>query len=114
MSIDATVVGITQMLGGGVRLILEQPDSSRCAGQSSLIVNDPPSNIAILFGKPVWGGDSSLMCGEIEVGKRIGYTELEISYEALIRVASGPVLRGQMDVRELMEWNQKGKKLKGK
>ena len=109
MSIDAIVTGISLRSDGSARLTLEQPDSSRCAGQSSLTVESPPSNLGILLGKPVWGGSESLMCGEIEVGRRIGYTGLRVDYDALIRVASGPVLREQMDVRELMKYDQKAK-----
>jgi len=105
MSIDATVMGMAQLADGTMRLTLEQPDGSRCAGRGTLTVVDPPSNLAILIGRAVWGGDESLMCGEIKIGKRDGYSAVRISYDALIAVASrgpDPVIHP----REIMEFNK--------
>jgi hypothetical protein len=102
MSIDATITGISRTADGKTRLTLDQPDRRRVAGQSVLTVIDPvPSNIAILLGKPVWGGCNSLMCGEVQIGERIGYTRVKLDYNKLIEVACGPVLKGQIDVRDL-------------
>jgi hypothetical protein len=86
MSIDATVTGIAFLHDGKARLTLEQPDRSRCAGQSSLTVDEPPANLEILLGRAIWGGDTTIMCGEIEVGRREGYTGLRVSAVALERV----------------------------
>lgn len=107
MSIDANVVGIQTLPDGTRQLVLEQPDKSRCAGRSVLAVEEPaPSNLAILFDKPIWGGDSEIMCGEIKVGERIGYGVVRFDYDALIRVACAPVFHGEQDVRELLEWSK--------
>lgn len=102
MSIDAIVVGISTMNNGQKRLNLEQPDKSRCAGVNFLMIAEPcPPNVAILLGKPVWGGANDLLCGKIIVGKRIGYETVQLNYNALIEVACGPVLREQVDLRDL-------------
>lgn len=86
MSIDANVVGIVLTHTGAARLTLEQSDPSRCAGQQVLTVDYPPPNVGVLLGRHVWGGDSQLMVGEIEVGRRRGYTGVVLDEEALRRL----------------------------
>ena len=106
MSIDAVVVGMVTLADGSQRLTLEQPDRSRTAGQSTLTVIDAPSNLAILLGGEIWGGDSFLMCGQIEIGKREGYTTCRMDYDKLIEVAShGPL--PVIEPRELIGYNRR-------
>lgn len=80
MSIDATITGIL-INKDGVKLILEQPDKSRCAGQNSLYLEGNIPNVRILqllIDEPVWGSNDCLMMGETKIGQRIGYGGLEL------------------------------------
>ena len=72
MSIDAKIVGITWLPTGEARLALEQEDLSRVAGQETLIVTPPlPRSLKRLLQHDIWGGESSIMLGDVEIGKRI-------------------------------------------
>jgi hypothetical protein len=89
VSIDATVVGITRLADGTARLALEQPDRSRCAGQDALVVVNPSPRLNQLLNCHVWGGDGFLMCGNIRIAERIGYTRCRIDNQALAKLGSG-------------------------
>jgi hypothetical protein len=88
VSIDANVVGITRLANGTARLALEQPDRSRCAGQDALVVVNPSQCLNRLLNCHVWGGAGFLMCGDIRIAERIGYTRCRIDNEALAKLSS--------------------------
>ena len=79
MSIAAKIVGVTGRHGEW-RLTLE-PNSDSPAGQSRLLVvnpPDPPEKLEDLLHLDVWGGSGNLMCGEERLAKRIGYTRIRL------------------------------------
>lgn len=86
MSIDAVVTGIAFKDDGTARLTLEQPDRSRCAGQDVLTVVNATPYLQVLMDQPVWGGADTLMHGETRIGRRVGYTRVEIDYDALFGI----------------------------
>lgn len=83
MSIDARVVGISWP-GTIARLTLEPREPCGCAGQSSLDVHYPPLALPTLLGREIWGGSDILMCGDKQIGRRIGYGACELSNAALL------------------------------
>ncbi len=87
MSIDAVVVGISYP-GKIARLTLEQPDQSRCAGRNSLDVHHPPVALPTLIDRHIWGGSEILMCGDVRIGRRIGYGACELDNAALLSLGT--------------------------
>lgn len=78
MSIDATIIGVTYLSDGTAKLMLEQSDSSRCAGQNSLIVLNPPKDMSGIIGCNIWGSSDSILFGDKKIAKRIGYSRIEL------------------------------------
>jgi hypothetical protein len=82
MSIDARVqtVILNEDDTGELRLI-DRPksrpgDSGGCAGQNALRFDSAPHEVTALNGLDVWGSANSLMLGDVEIAKRVGYTRI--------------------------------------
>lgn len=114
MSIDANITAIERDGDGDFVMKLHQPNKTRIAGRRTLIIMLPiPDNIYYLVGKKVWGGADSLMCGEIEIGKRIGYTRVRLSQEAIAKVqeqdarrlAAGAEAIERMETEKPEDWD---------
>ena len=80
MSIDATVHAVLfNENDSGGRLALAGPDR----GQNLLHFDAAPQDVTALNGRYVWGGDSSLLYGEVEIAKRVGYGKIVFSVESV-------------------------------
>lgn len=79
MSIDARVeyVSLNEDGSGSLHLVNRTPTSLR--GQPQLHFASAPYEVTALNGLPIWGGDSFIMLGEIEIAKREGYTRISFS-----------------------------------
>lgn len=80
MSIDARICGV-RIKPDCVRLILEPRESGGCAGQTIMVIENPPSDprrLEVLIGECVWGGDSELLIGDTKFADRVGYTRLRL------------------------------------
>lgn len=77
MSIDARIKYVRHNEDGSGSLVLEPSNPTACAGQSELHYDKAPEEVASLNGRQIWGGSSSIMLGETEIAKRIGYTRIE-------------------------------------
>lgn len=82
MSIDAYVTGLAWLPNGTVRLTLEQPDSSRCAGRSEIIVENPCPSMDALWNQHIWGGSEQILIGETTIARRNSYGSLTMLPEA--------------------------------
>ncbi len=76
MSIDARVETVHINEDGSGSLKLVDRNRSSCRGQPCLNFKSAPEEITALNGLEIWGGASSIMLGEIEIAKRVGYTEI--------------------------------------
>ena len=92
MSIDAQVQSVFFHENGGGRLnIVDRPikrkgDYPGCAGQPRLYFDYAPEEVSALNGLEVWGGESELMLGDVEIAKRAGYETIVFhSREVFIR-----------------------------
>lgn len=76
MSIDANVayVSVNEDGSGTLHLCDRVPEGSR--GQSRLHFETAPHEVTALNGLQIWGGDSTIMLGEKEIARRIGYTRI--------------------------------------
>ena len=76
MSIDANVAYVeTKEDGSGTLHLCDRiPNGSR--GQSRLHFETAPHEVTALNGLQIWGGSSSIMLGDVEVARRIGYTRI--------------------------------------
>lgn len=83
MSIDARVDHvICNEDGSGELRLIDRPASRPgktpgCAGQSVLRFQKAPEEVTGLNGRDIWGGSDSIILGEIEIARRVGYTRLE-------------------------------------
>jgi hypothetical protein len=79
MSIDANVAYVeTKEDGSGTLHLCDRiPNGSR--GQSRLSYDTAPHEVTALNGLPIWGGDSSILLGDIEIAKRLGYTRISFN-----------------------------------
>jgi len=82
MSIDAIVIGIRFYENGGGKILLaDRPPKKKgeqfgCAGQDSLEYTDAPEEVSAINGCEIWGGSDTVMLGEFQIAKRIGYTKI--------------------------------------
>lgn len=80
MSIDARVkTVIVHENGGGELRLIDRPAKSGnpgIAGQNALAFDAAPEEVAALNGRDIWGGSDSIMLGETEIAKRVGYTKI--------------------------------------
>jgi hypothetical protein len=76
MSIDATVNSVNFYENGGGELRLLERLPGHPPGQSVLVFGEHPEEVSALRGKDVWGGDTSLMLGDMRIADRIGYTRI--------------------------------------
>ena len=81
MSIDARVkeVVLNDDGSGWLRLVDRPPRPGQnpgIAGQSVLRFDRAPGEVTALGGLDVWGGADSLMLGEVQIARRMGYTGL--------------------------------------
>ena len=73
MSLDATVWDVTRE-SGVLKLWLGDREPGGIAGQASLEVVGACQSAELLVGRDIWAaGSGSVMCGDVEVGRRIGY-----------------------------------------
>ncbi len=80
MSIDAKIELVTYEPDGTVQLHLGPRDPKvGPAGQSVLTVLNPKSGMEVLEGMCIWGGDSSIMVGDKELGRRESYTTIRLT-----------------------------------
>lgn len=85
MSIDARVVSVRHNEDGSGELILtDRPPKTGevyggIAGQRSLRFDSAPHDVTALNGRDIWGGDSSLMFGDRQFARRVGYTKIEFT-----------------------------------
>lgn len=83
MSIDARVetVIIHENGGGELRLIDRPPtkpgQNPGIAGQKVLAFDGAPEEITALNGLDIWGGDSSIMLGDVKIARRTSWTKIE-------------------------------------
>lgn len=77
MAIDAMVYSVRFAENGGGELVLvnRPPDGNR--GQRVLRFDSCPEDVSALNGRKIWGGSETIMLGEKEIAKRIGYTKIE-------------------------------------
>jgi hypothetical protein len=82
MSIDARVKTVYHYENGSGKLeLVDRPpsrpnDTGGIKGQSSLCFDSAPEEVTALNGLDIWGSSGSVMLGDIEIAKRIGYTGL--------------------------------------
>lgn len=104
MAIDARIESVKCTYNGELFLkLIDRPkppwnQSAGIAGQNSLTcLGDCNFNYYRLVGCDIWGGSESIMLGEVEIAKRIGYSMLKLNpniEEAIdAYYASGPVPR---------------------
>jgi len=93
MSIDATVRAVILNENGGGRLELTGPDRGQ-----SVLTFDADSDfeeVTALNGCHIWGSSSSIMMGEVEIAKRIGYTQIKFCIDSFrgieMKYAHSPV-----------------------
>jgi len=90
MSLSAEIWDVTRK-DGEVKLWLNkrqvpQPDP---AGQAALRVFGDCSCAEMLVGKTIWAaGSGPIMCGDVEIGKRIGYTGCVLFNRAIREVCA--------------------------
>ena len=87
MAIDALVayVELKEDGSGVLHLCDRVPNGSR--GQSRLHFASAPYEVTALNGVPLWGGDSQIMLGDIEIAKREGYTGISFNERDVFREA---------------------------
>jgi hypothetical protein len=62
-----------------VRLKLEPREPGGVAGQSVLLIVNPPTvDFSVLLGVEIWGNSSQIMIGDKVWAKRIGYTQIKL------------------------------------
>jgi hypothetical protein len=84
MSIDARVRRVFVHEDGSGRLQLEDRparpgQTPGIAGQQSLSFNSAPEEVTALNGLDVWGGADTLMLGDVEIARRVGYTGIRFT-----------------------------------
>jgi len=82
MSIDAVVslVMVSKDRNGTLDFI-DSPSrrlgsSGGIAGQDFFYFSKCPPNVAVLAGLEIWGGDSSILLGEVKIADREGYNRI--------------------------------------
>lgn len=86
MSIDAQIQAVIHNEDGSGELhLIDRPARPGgvpgIAGQSTLTYENAPHEVTALNGLNVWGGASSLMLGDVEIARRVGYTRIVFSDE---------------------------------
>lgn len=81
MSIDARVRAVIHSENGGGRLELEDRPARPggvpgIRGQGSLDYENEPHEVTALNGLCIWGGSESIMLGDVEIARRVGYTRI--------------------------------------
>ena len=81
MSIDSRVKTVVLYENGGGRLdLIDRPAGPDgvpgIRGISSLYFDYNPEEVTALNGLDVWGGDNSLMLGDVQIAKRTSYTKI--------------------------------------
>jgi hypothetical protein len=80
MSIDARVVGVEYRPDGTAELRLVPANPRRApAGQTKLIVEDPPKHLDAMIGTEIWGPSSCIMVGTREVAERVTATRIRFN-----------------------------------
>lgn len=79
MSIDAKIETVHHYENGSGKLALV----GESRGCSDLHFDAAPHDVTALNGRRIWGGDSSIMCGEVEIAKREGYTKIVFCVESV-------------------------------
>lgn len=81
MSISAVIIGSDIYEDGTVGLALG-PYKDDPAGQSCLIVMNPPDNVDAfrrsVLGQQIWGNSSTIMVGDTKWADREGYTRIRL------------------------------------
>jgi hypothetical protein len=80
VSIDARVRAVYLHENGGGTLELEDrlsgPSDAGIRGQARLSFDAAPEEVTALNGRDVWGGSESLMLGDVEIARRVGYMRI--------------------------------------
>jgi hypothetical protein len=82
MSIDARVQSVhLNEDGSGKLCLMDRPPIRKgatpgIAGQNALHFDRAPEEVTSLNGRDIWGGDSQIMLGDVEIARRDGYTGL--------------------------------------
>ena len=92
MSIDARIEMVTVYPdGSGDLCLIARParpgGHPGIAGQSRLRFDAAPQGVRRLQGLDVWGGDSGIMLGEVEIARREGYTRIVFCDQEKFNVA---------------------------
>lgn len=81
MSIDARVKTVMFTSGGVVLKLEDRParpgEVAGCRGQEELKAPTRAPGAGLLCGCDVWGGSESIMLGDVEIARRIGYNRIE-------------------------------------
>jgi hypothetical protein len=80
VSIDAIVHAVEYPGDGTAVLRLRDPSPTRCCGQSSLtVVNPPPGSLLdAAIGEHLWGNDRAIMIKNRQWAERIGYVRIRL------------------------------------
>lgn len=81
MSIDARIRAVHLHEDGGGTLELEDRPARPggvpgIAGQKRLRFDDAPEEVTALNGRDIWGGADTIMLGDVEIARRVGYTRI--------------------------------------
>ncbi len=79
MSINAIVTDVAVRGNGSGYLVLRGDER----GQGKLFFETSPSDVKMLTNIQIWGGADSILVGEMEIAKRISYTRIQFTVEAL-------------------------------
>ncbi len=87
MSIDARVQSVVlNEDGSGDLILVDRPARPRqtpgIAGQRSLAFDSAPDEVTALTGMDIWGGANSIMLGDCEIARRVGYTSITFCVRA--------------------------------
>ena len=79
------IVTVYRYEDGSGKLKLDPAKKGEPTGQPSLWFKSSPYDVTALNGKLIWGGDSSVMCGDTKIAERIGCTEIRFLCESVSR-----------------------------
>jgi hypothetical protein len=80
MSIDAKIDHVKRAEdGSGMLHLIPRDDRFAPAGQQSLVFVKSPLDVHRLQGREIWGGSSEVMCGDVKIARRIGYTGIQFT-----------------------------------
>lgn len=86
MSINAIVESVRQNEDGSGTLVL----SGEERGQPALDFDSAPHDVTGLNGRQIWGGSESILVGEQEIARRIGYTKIAFTVPDFSKIVFRP------------------------